>query len=261
MCLYCGVHFKNFYLQKHGVNMTSDSDSPHNGDEAEPETFLQNGAGPEADTFLEHPEPKETLQCVCPFVSQRRQRTLADIRVFVALLAFYVLFYTATEMYITAILTTLEKRFGFSSSKMGALMSMKDLAYVITIPIVSHFGKRSHIPRLIGLMGLMAVLAGYIMCLPNFLFPRSVSYENGYSNGDDAHNGLCHRDASDLPDSACDSESLDGGVSNGNYGAYALLLTGCILLGIGQTCVNGLGSAYIDDMDVKGRAAMFIGKE
>ena len=76
----------------------------------------------------------------------------AHIKYFVAAGSFYTLAYVMVNLYLVGIITTIEKRFGFSSSSSGMLLSIKELAMVCSTLLMTHLARNVHKPRFLAVM-------------------------------------------------------------------------------------------------------------
>ncbi|KAJ8404740.1 hypothetical protein AAFF_G00336030 [Aldrovandia affinis] len=74
--------------------------------------------------------------------------------------------------YLKSSISTIEKRYGFTSQKSGLLACFNEVGNTVLIVFVSFFGSRVHRPRFIGGGALIASLAGILMALPHFLSER-----------------------------------------------------------------------------------------
>ncbi len=77
------------------------------------------------------------------------------MRNFVACVAVFNVMYTTLEMYVVAILSTLERRYGFSSAQTGALISVKETANVALCACVTHCARNTHRPRFLAVSGIL----------------------------------------------------------------------------------------------------------
>uniref|UniRef100_A0A8C5ASJ1 Solute carrier organic anion transporter family, member 2B1 n=1 Tax=Gadus morhua TaxID=8049 RepID=A0A8C5ASJ1_GADMO len=65
--------------------------------------------------------------------------------------------------------STIERRYGFTSQELGLLVAFNEVGNVMLIMFVSFFGSRVHRPRLIGAGALLASVSSLIIALPHFL--------------------------------------------------------------------------------------------
>ncbi|XP_016380486.1 solute carrier organic anion transporter family member 2B1 [Sinocyclocheilus rhinocerous] len=124
--------------------------------------------------------------------------------------------------YLKGSITTIEKRYGFSSQKSGLLAAFNEVGNTILIVFVSFFGSRVHRP-----------------------------------NTKDNSSGLC-KSLNILPEKeskqTCDQEKTDS-----HLGVYPILLLGQLLLGIGGVPIQPFGISYIDDYAEKRNSPFYLG--
>ncbi len=98
------------------------------------------------------------------------------IRTFVAVYAVYGLLFVTLEMYIAGVITTIEKKFGLTSSQSGSLLSIKEIVIVCTASLISHFARNANKPRCLAAMGILAALGGLISGLCNYFILLSLHF-------------------------------------------------------------------------------------
>ena len=120
-----------------------------------------------------------------------------NIKTFVICIAIFNIIFVTLEMYLVAIITTIEKRFGFTSSQSGFLLSIKEIVIVLTATGVTHFASNTHRPRFIAMTGLIAALGGFLSMLPYLVYGKyDLEYEIHFNTTDetmDRHEILCNR--------------------------------------------------------------------
>ena len=129
-------------------------------------------------------------------------------------------------------LSTIEKRYRFSSLAAGMIIAVFDLAVVVSVVFISYFGHKSHKPRWLGIALIIQGIGAFIFALPQFIFGE---YKVG--SGTQLRHESC--DTGDAFLSSC---------SPANDIAYALFIFGNILIGIGASPLFTIGISFIDDI-------------
>lgn len=155
-------------------------------------------------------------------------------------------------------ISTIEKRFGFTSYMSGMLASSYDVAALVVTPLISYLGGSRKKPVFCA-WGLFTMGVGFfVFVLPHFISPPYEADANLGLNGTMeaaskaskvcAGNGNYYGDKDD-----CARES--GG--NGLY--YALFILGMVVMGCGCTPMYALGIPYMDE-NVKAKVSpMYVG--
>ncbi|MFT7818441.1 solute carrier organic anion transporter family member 2B1-like [Arapaima gigas] len=158
--------------------------------------------------------------------------------------------------YLKGSISTIEKRYGFSSQKSGLVACFNEVGNVVLIVFVSYFGSRVHRPRWIGVGGLVASLAVFLMALPHFLSGH-YQYSGSISNSLDNDSALCHGMNSSLLKMA--SVNCTQQESSAHQEVLPIMLIGQLLLGIGGVPIQPFGISYIDDYASKRNSPLYLG--
>ena len=81
--------------------------------------------------------------------------------------------------FINVSISTLEKRFGFTSSETGVMATGYDIGFCCLTMFVTYFGARSHRPRLVAIGTFVMGVGAMIFWLPHFTTPNYV-YSNEF---------------------------------------------------------------------------------
>ncbi|CAH1797236.1 unnamed protein product [Owenia fusiformis] len=99
----------------------------------------------------------------------------ADIRIFVISLCLFGVCYGLFGTYLYANLSTIEKRFSFSSSTSGILLTIDNVALLPSCILVSHFGRHAHKPRIFFVASMLMVISMVFWTMP-YLIQRNRSF-------------------------------------------------------------------------------------
>nr|XP_046178400.1 solute carrier organic anion transporter family member 2B1-like isoform X2 [Oncorhynchus gorbuscha] len=158
--------------------------------------------------------------------------------------------------YLKSSISTIERRYGFSSQKSGILASFNEVGNIVLIVFVSFFGSRVHRPRFIGGGALLVSLAALIMAMSHFI-SGPYKYTDHISESKDDDSGLCQFESSfqsPLSNHSCTQQE-----SHSQQGVFPLLLLGQLLLGIGGVPIQPFGISYIDDYASKRNSPLYLG--
>ncbi|KAM8981959.1 putative solute carrier organic anion transporter family member 1B7 isoform X1 [Sarcophilus harrisii] len=156
-------------------------------------------------------------------------------------------------------ITHIERRFGITTSKAGLIDGSFEIGNLLLITLVSHFGAKLHIPRVIGI-GCFIMAAGSILSsLPHFFMeyytydPTAImkSLDNSTVPCSTDQHSARNKTSSILLESGCKNES--------GSPMWIYIMMGNILRGIGESPFLPLGITYIDNYAKKGHSPFYVG--
>ncbi|KAG7264339.1 hypothetical protein CRUP_020864, partial [Coryphaenoides rupestris] len=152
--------------------------------------------------------------------------------------------------------STIERRYGFTSQKMGILVAFNEVGNVMLIAFVSFLGSRVHRPRFIGAGGLLASVSALIIALPHFLSGPYQYSTTAHSATSNTTSGLCLPQSSVV--AALSNESCRHGEGGAPRGVFPVLLLGQLLLGASTVPIQPFGMSYVDDFASRRNSPFYI---
>ncbi|XP_064619555.1 uncharacterized protein LOC135482995 [Lineus longissimus] len=223
---------------------------------------------------IEKPKKPVVTTCGLGPCQPKCMRPLANIKLFTASLAILVAFYGALATYVVSVLTTIEKAFGFPSSKSGFITSTNDIGFLITVIPVSYMASKAHKPMVIGISGLFIGASGVLSAMPYFIWGggmhESKATEVAFNSTEQLtppmallKSSLCTiRNESvytALNDTNACEEELSDEVAARSTGAYVTLVIAQVIIGIAASTLWSLGMTFIDDNVKKHVSSIYLG--
>ncbi|XP_044534084.1 solute carrier organic anion transporter family member 1B3-like [Gracilinanus agilis] len=192
---------------------------------------------------------------------KKKTKCSNGFKMFMAALAFSFILKVLATIFMKSSITQIERRFGLTTSKAGLIDGSFEIGNSLLITLISHYGAKSHIPRVIGTGCIVMGIGSILIAIPHFFM--------GYYRYDTSLNvKTLNSTVSYIP---CKTDQY----SAGNMTSQIILESGCknessspmwiyvmmgnILRGIGETPLQPLGITYIDNFANEGHASFYIG--
>ncbi|XP_052575528.1 solute carrier organic anion transporter family member 1C1 isoform X6 [Peromyscus californicus insignis] len=201
-----------------------------------------------------YPSPEEARPCC------------GELKVFLGALSFVYFAKALAEGYLKSTITQIERRFDISSSLVGIIDGSFEIGNLLVITFVSYFGAKLHRPKIIGAGCLVMGMGTMLIAAPQF-FMEKYSYEKyeKYSPSSNLTPNIspCHLESSNLSPSSVMGKSQnkinDECEGDASSSMWIYVFLGNLLRGLGETPIQPLGIAYLDDFASEDNAAFYIG--
>ncbi|KAL9854201.1 solute carrier organic anion transporter family member 1C1-like [Geothlypis trichas] len=194
--------------------------------------------------------------------SKEKQSCCGGIKIFLGALSFVYFAKALSGSYLKSTITQIERRFDIPSSLVGVIDGSFEIGNLLIIILVSYFGAKLHRPRIIGAGCLIMSAGTFLIAMPQFFMGR-YRYERFPSTiNSSASLSPCLQDKSQAPLSALEKSpaKINAGCEReAGSSMWIYVLLGNLLRGIGESPIQPLGIAYIDDYAVEENAALYIG--
>ena len=166
--------------------------------------------------------------------------------------------------YIGSIVSSLERYYGFSTSRLGVAFSSYDIMGVLAIPVVSYFGSQNNRPRIVAFGALLFAMGNLLFILPYFV--NGYERESGSNTSHPTADHLCHSNSAnvsiysqDLCSPVSDSilshltpNLLDRPISNTLVApqptwTYYVVILSMLIMSIGASPFYTLGITFLTD--------------
>ena len=131
----------------------------------------------------------------------------------------------------STVLSTVERRYHFSSTAAGLIPSIFEITTTLVIVFVSYVGGRGHKPKWLGTGCLLQGIGCLVFMSPQFIF-----FNDDPPEVDSNRFQVCSTNRTEI----------ECAVSN--TVAYLLLLLGQIIIGIGSSTLYSIGISYLDEL-------------
>lgn len=217
------------------------------------------------------------------FLTRVQTKYFEDIRCFTFFMCLIVMLTNALIVgYRNSVITTIEKRFEFSSVLSGVLSGCLEFGSLIATLLISYFFTKSHIPRAIAFSSFFCAIGSLLYALPHYLSkPYTLNNINIHKTTDDLICKIVHSKKL-LNISLVESnnqmevfaqaqkspiDSIFAGLDlntdclfkSSNYGFFIIFILANVLIGSSSAPLYTLGTTYIDNHVSKENSSIYLG--
>ncbi|XP_003220826.1 solute carrier organic anion transporter family member 1C1 isoform X1 [Anolis carolinensis] len=194
--------------------------------------------------------------------SKEKQTLCGGMKIFLCALSFVYFAKALSGSYLKSTITQIEKRFDIPSSLVGLIDGSFEIGNLLIIILVSYFGAKLHRPKIIGAGCFIMSIGTFLIAMPQF-FMGHYRYEIFSSTSNSTISiSPCLQDQNQIPVSVLErsqAKTHAGCEKESGISMWIYVLLGNLLRGIGETPIQPLGIAYIDDYATEESAAFYIG--
>ena len=252
--------------------MDADEPSPHTNRDTSNGKGLAtfNNEDDTAEVILQSPAmDKKGRENLCGVLSWRPDclQRFADMRLLTMVLSIMSLLNGVVFAYYNAVITSIENRFGLSSSMIGFVKNVDGIGYILSIVIVSHFCRYANKPRLFACACLLSAFATGLFGFPHVLYGSGDDITDlDYSEIDNATTSIskdkftqfCDANSNGTNTDICQKQSSNL-LGKFNAGALACFIASEFLQGVSNSPAVSLGITYVDD-NMGGKSPKYFGK-
>ncbi|XP_045319794.1 solute carrier organic anion transporter family member 1C1 isoform X3 [Leopardus geoffroyi] len=194
--------------------------------------------------------------------SKEKQQCCGELKVFLGALSFVYFAKALAEGYLKSTITQIERRFDIPSSLVGVIDGSFEIGNLLVITFVSYFGAKLHRPKIIGTGCLIMGVGTLLIAMPQF-FMQQYRYEkySPFSNSTLNISPCLLESDNQLPISIIEksqSKRSDECEIDASSSMWVYVFLGNLLRGIGETPIQPLGIAYLDDFASEDNSAFYI---
>ncbi|XP_062990420.1 solute carrier organic anion transporter family member 1C1-like isoform X1 [Elgaria multicarinata webbii] len=194
--------------------------------------------------------------------SKEKGTFCGGMKIFLGALSFVYFAKALSGSYLKSTITQIERRFDIPSSLVGLIDGSFEIGNLLIIILVSYFGAKLHRPKIIGAGCLIMSVGTFLIAMPQF-FMGHYRYEIFSSSTNSTVSiSPCLQDQNQIPVSVLERSQAKlhaGCEKEAGISMWIYVLLGNLLRGIGETPIQPLGIAYIDDYATEESAAFYIG--
>ncbi|XP_055990592.1 solute carrier organic anion transporter family member 1C1 isoform X1 [Sorex fumeus] len=208
-----------------------------------------------------HPVERPSCKSEYPSSSEK-QPCCGELKVFLGALSFVYFAKALAEGYLKSTITQIERRFDIPSSLVGVIDGSFEIGNLLVITFVSYFGARLHRPKLIGGGCLVMGVGTVLVAVPQFFMERYRYETYSFSNSTFNLSPCLSASNPELPISVMEksqSQKHNECETDASSSMWVYVFLGNLLRGIGESPIQPLGIAYLDDFASEDSAAFYIG--